>query len=53
MWFDATSGACGDQAVESCAGVPVCDVYDGNCHDAEDFFVTPTPEPDFKASAPF
>ena len=51
MWFDATSGACGDQAVESCAGVPVCDVYDGNCHDAEDFFVTPTPEPDFKASA--
>ena len=35
--------------MEACAGVPVCDVYDGNCHDAEDFFVTPTPEPFFKA----
>ena len=42
-------GACGEQTVEACAGVPVCDVYDGNCHDAEDFFVTPTPEPFFKA----
>jgi len=48
MWFDAASGQCGEQTVEACAGVPVCDVYDGNCHDAEDFFVTPTPEPDFK-----
>merc|ERR550525_1369835 len=48
QWFDATSNACGEQAVDACAGVPVCDVYDGNCHDAEDFFVTPTPEPDFK-----
>ena len=49
QWFDSTSGACGEQTVEACAGVPVCDVYDGNCHDAEDFFVTPTPEPFFKA----
>merc|ERR1712117_958026 len=42
------SGACGEQTVEACAGVPVCDVHGGNCHDAEDFFVTPTPEPFFK-----
>jgi len=47
MWFDVATSQCGDQFVEACNGVPVCDVYDGNCHDAEDFFVTPTPEPDF------
>ena len=49
MWFDVATSQCGDQFVEACNGVPVCDVYDGNCHDAEDFFVTPTPEPFFKA----
>ena len=47
QWFDVATNMCGEQTVEACDGVPVCDVYDGNCHDAEDFFVTPTPEPDF------